>query len=72
MKKSVMMLVTLVIAAMFCLAPIALAKAPVDTGTPAMQVKCCINGECKTMAAKDCMNGGGTQVGDCKECKKTK
>jgi hypothetical protein len=72
MKKLLMILSILAVVTTISVAPalVAYAKAPVDTGTPPMQVKCCINGECKTMAAKDCMNAGGKQVGDCKECKK--
>ncbi len=74
MKKLLTTTLVLAGAAALCLtmAPIASAKEPVDTGTPPQQVKCCINGQCKTMAAKDCIDGGGRPVGDCKECKKTK
>ena len=68
--KMVVVLVMAVVLGSFLCGPVVHAKEPVDTGTPAQIVKCCIDGQCKSMTAKDCMNAGGNQVGDCKECKK--
>ncbi len=74
MKKLFIIFLGVAFVAGLCtaMAPGAFAKAPADTGTAAKQVKCCINGECKTMAEKACIDGGGKPVGDCKQCAKTK
>ena len=50
-------------------AAVVVAQAPAPQ--PADKVNCCVKGDCKAGVAKDeCAKLGGTEVKDCKDCKK--
>jgi hypothetical protein len=68
--KKFFYLLTLVAFVFSVTAAVALAQAP-TTPKPAEKVNCCVKGECKQVASKDeCAKLGGTEVKDCKDCKK--
>ena len=66
--KKLFVVLTLVALVFAVTAAVAVAQAPAPGGD---KVNCCVKGECKAGVAKaDCAKLGGTEVKDCKDCKK--